>query len=71
MQYSVSVCQIDDLFCTPRRLYNEVIDRVSSYYEILWEEVNIEEINNELMEFQNRCVMVNRVSPEQVSRAPI
>ena len=36
------------------RLYNEVIDRVSSYYEILWEEVNIEEINNELMEFQNR-----------------
>ncbi|KAF0306204.1 Dynein heavy chain 5, axonemal [Amphibalanus amphitrite] len=37
------------------RLYNEVIDRVSSYYEILWEEVNIEDINNELMEFQNRC----------------
>ena len=28
---------------------------MSSYYEILWEEVNIEEINNELMEFQNRC----------------
>ncbi|XP_063608047.1 dynein axonemal heavy chain 5-like, partial [Penaeus indicus] len=37
------------------KLYNDVIDRVSSYYEIPWSEVNIEEINNELMEFQNRC----------------
>ncbi|CAG7835361.1 unnamed protein product [Allacma fusca] len=37
------------------RLYNDVIDRVSSYYDILWKEVNIEEINNELLEFQNRC----------------
>jgi dynein heavy chain len=36
------------------RLYNDVIDRVSSYYDILWKEVNIEEINNELLEFQNR-----------------
>ncbi len=36
------------------RLYNDVIDRVSSYYDILWGEVNIEEINNELLEFQNR-----------------
>lgn len=37
------------------KLYNDVIDRVNSYYDIPWEEVNIEEINNELMEFQNRC----------------
>ncbi|KAL4719547.1 hypothetical protein ACJJTC_012982 [Scirpophaga incertulas] len=37
------------------KLYNDVIDRVSSYYDIPWGEVNIEEINNELMEFQNRC----------------
>ncbi|KAI8431137.1 hypothetical protein MSG28_001183 [Choristoneura fumiferana] len=37
------------------KLYNDVIDRVSSYYDITWGEVNIEEINNELMEFQNRC----------------
>ncbi|XP_049782831.1 dynein axonemal heavy chain 5 [Schistocerca cancellata] len=37
------------------KLYNDVIDRVSSYYDIPWVEVNIEEINNELMEFQNRC----------------
>lgn len=36
------------------RLYNDVIDRVNSYYDILWKEVNIEEINNELLEFQNR-----------------
>lgn len=37
------------------KLYNDVIDRVSSYYDIPWGEVDIEEINNELMEFQNRC----------------
>ncbi len=36
------------------RLYNDVIDRVASYYDILWKDVNIEEINNELLEFQNR-----------------
>jgi hypothetical protein len=39
------------------KLYNDVIDRVSSYYDIPWVEVNIEEINNELMEFQNRYVV--------------
>jgi hypothetical protein len=39
------------------KLYNDVIDRVSSYYDIPWGEVNIEEINNELMEFQNRYVI--------------
>ncbi|XP_041986842.1 dynein axonemal heavy chain 5 [Aricia agestis] len=37
------------------KLYNDVIDRVSGYYDIPWGDVNIEEINNELMEFQNRC----------------
>ena len=37
------------------KLYNDVIDRVSSYYDIAWGDVDIEEINNELMEFQNRC----------------
>uniref|UniRef100_A0A182YK77 AAA+ ATPase domain-containing protein n=1 Tax=Anopheles stephensi TaxID=30069 RepID=A0A182YK77_ANOST len=37
------------------KLYNDVIDRVSSYYDIPWSDVDIEEINNELMEFQNRC----------------
>uniref|UniRef100_A0A2K6MIB6 Dynein axonemal heavy chain 5 n=1 Tax=Rhinopithecus bieti TaxID=61621 RepID=A0A2K6MIB6_RHIBE len=36
-------------------LYNSVIETVNSYYDILWSEVNIEKINNELLEFQNRC----------------
>jgi dynein heavy chain len=35
-------------------LYNAVIDGVSSYYEILWTEVDIEKINGELLDFQNR-----------------
>lgn len=35
-------------------LYNNVIDTVNSYQDTLWSEVNIEKINNELLEFQNR-----------------
>ena len=37
------------------KLYNDVIDSVNSYYNIIWAEINVEEINNELMEFGNRC----------------
>lgn len=44
------------------KLYNDVIDRVSSYYDIPWGEVNIEDINNELMEFQNRCVCLAKIT---------
>ncbi|KAK3736698.1 hypothetical protein QZH41_011488 [Actinostola sp. cb2023] len=36
-------------------LYNSVIDGVSGYYDILWIEVDIEKINGELLDFQNRC----------------
>ena len=37
------------------KLYNDVIDSVEQYHNILWTDINIEEINNELMEFGNRC----------------
>ena len=38
-------------------LYNAVIDGVNGYYDILWTEVDIEKINNELLDFQNRwCI---------------
>ncbi|CAH1780133.1 unnamed protein product, partial [Owenia fusiformis] len=36
-------------------LYNAVIDTVNGYYDILWSEVDIESINVQLQEFQNRC----------------
>ncbi|XP_005386179.1 PREDICTED: dynein heavy chain 5, axonemal isoform X1 [Chinchilla lanigera] len=36
-------------------LYNSVIETVNSYQDTLWSEVNIEKINSELLEFQNRC----------------
>ncbi|XP_033641432.1 dynein heavy chain 8, axonemal-like [Asterias rubens] len=36
-------------------LYNSVIDGVNGYYDILWTDVDIEKINNELLDFQNRC----------------
>ncbi|CAC5424902.1 unnamed protein product [Mytilus coruscus] len=36
-------------------LYNNVLETVHGYYDILWVDVNIEKINNELLEFQNKC----------------
>ena len=35
-------------------LYNGVIDTVHGYYDIPWQDVNIERINLELQDFQNR-----------------
>jgi len=35
-------------------LYNNVIQTVNGYFEILWSEIDIEKINDELGEFQNR-----------------
>ncbi|CAI9729037.1 dynein heavy chain 5, axonemal-like [Octopus vulgaris] len=37
------------------QLYNSVLDSVSGYYDILWADIDIDKINNELLEFQNRC----------------
>ena len=36
-------------------LYNTVMDSIDGYYDILWAEVDIEKINNELLDFQNKC----------------
>ncbi|CAG06179.1 unnamed protein product, partial [Tetraodon nigroviridis] len=36
-------------------LYNTVIETVNGYYDILWADINIENINNELLDFQTRC----------------
>ena len=36
------------------QLYNQVMDSVDGYYDILWQEVDIEKINNELLDFQNK-----------------
>jgi len=35
-------------------LYNAVMISIDGYYDILWEDVDINKINNELSEFQNR-----------------
>jgi len=35
-------------------LYNTVIDGVNGYYDILWLELDIEKINAELLDFQNK-----------------
>ncbi|CAF4689351.1 unnamed protein product, partial [Rotaria sp. Silwood2] len=36
-------------------LYNIVIDTINGYYDIAWVDVDIEKINNDLLDFQNRC----------------
>ena len=35
-------------------LYNAVMDSVDGYYEVPWAEVDIDRINSDIMEFQNR-----------------
>ncbi|KAM4028219.1 dynein axonemal heavy chain 5-like [Anomaloglossus baeobatrachus] len=35
-------------------LYNAVIENINGYYEILWTDLDIEKINSELLDFQNR-----------------
>lgn len=35
-------------------LYNSVIETVNGYYDILWADIHIEKINNELLDFQTR-----------------
>ena len=37
-------------------LYNDVLDKVNGYYDIAWVEINIEKINNELLDLQNKLV---------------
>lgn len=39
-------------------LYDTVMGNISGYYEILWGDVDIEKINAELLEFQNRWVSI-------------
>lgn len=36
-------------------LYNNVIDGIDGYFEIQWADVDIDKINAELLDFQNRC----------------
>ncbi|CAF0752391.1 unnamed protein product [Didymodactylos carnosus] len=36
-------------------LYNIVIDTINGYYDIPWVDVDIEKINNDLLDFQDRC----------------
>lgn len=35
-------------------LFNAVMDSVDGFYEVAWSDVDIEKINGEIIEFQNR-----------------
>uniref|UniRef100_A0A8B9HVU9 Dynein, axonemal, heavy chain 5 n=1 Tax=Astyanax mexicanus TaxID=7994 RepID=A0A8B9HVU9_ASTMX len=45
-------------------LYNNVIETVNGYYDVLWADVHIERINNELLDFQTRCRKLPRALKE-------
>ncbi|XP_033984034.1 dynein heavy chain 5, axonemal isoform X2 [Trematomus bernacchii] len=45
-------------------LYNSVIETVNGYYDILWADIHIEKINNELLDFQTRCRKLPRALKE-------
>ena len=42
------------------QLYNAVMVSINGYFDILWTDVDIDKINTELLEFQNRCVQPHR-----------
>ncbi|KAK3576985.1 hypothetical protein CHS0354_005992 [Potamilus streckersoni] len=37
------------------QLYNTVLESVNGYYDITWVDIDIEKINNELLDMQNKC----------------
>ncbi|KAL5009928.1 hypothetical protein ScPMuIL_012233 [Solemya velum] len=37
------------------QLYNDVLEKVNGYYDIPWVDIDIEKINNDIIDFQNRC----------------
>ncbi|XP_037128984.1 dynein heavy chain 5, axonemal isoform X2 [Syngnathus acus] len=45
-------------------LYNNVIDTVNGYNDILWADLHIEKINNDLLDFQTRCRKLPRALKE-------
>uniref|UniRef100_A0A8C8C8Z2 Dynein, axonemal, heavy chain 5 n=1 Tax=Oncorhynchus tshawytscha TaxID=74940 RepID=A0A8C8C8Z2_ONCTS len=45
-------------------LYNSVIDTVNGYYDILWADIHIDKINDELLDFQTRCRKLPRALKE-------
>ena len=44
------------------QLYNSVLERVRGYYDVPWVEINIEKINTELIDFQNKWGKVYEVT---------
>ena len=40
------------------QLYNVVLENVNGYQDILWSDIDIDKINNELLDFQNKYVNV-------------
>lgn len=79
--FGLSVTEYPNLQSTRRELgllqklyglYNTVIDTINGYYDILWTDVDIEKINTELIDFQNRYTdMHTPFLGKNISSAPI
>lgn len=41
-------------------LYNDVLEKVTGYYDMAWVEIDIDKINTELIDFQNKSVRSRR-----------
>lgn len=44
------------------QLYNTVLESVNGYYDVPWTDIDIDKINNELLDFQNRSDITFSVS---------
>ena len=44
------------------QLYNGVLDRVRGYHDVAWTDVDVDKINAELVDFQNKCVQRCKVN---------
>ena len=42
-------------------LYNDVLEKVGGYYDTPWHDIDIDVINTELIDFQNKLVAANAV----------
>jgi len=43
-------------------LYNDVLEKVGGYYDTPWHDIDIDVINTELIDFQNKSVAANAVN---------
>ena len=49
--------KVGGYYDTPCNYYNDVLEKVGGYYDTPWHDIDIDVINTELIDFQNKCVV--------------